>query len=357
MAVADTLINLFPSVTGSAILLWDVALVLVGLSLAGAWATWSHHRRRRDAVRLVAIHHGLTEDCARFVAQTLGHDGPDTVRMLLRTPPALRQRLTSELGAITRPEWAARFATQAAALAGAMRLREPTYPSAPLLFEEVELRDPQDERTPAVRGWVVQVDDARLAVVSPARCPWPVRKDLLMVRVHDADHEPVFVTLLLRPMPGAPEWVLDHEFDYSGPDRRRTRRQACQIPAWTFASSAGTYALRTRLQLDQPVDMESLRRLPGWGERHQVVVEDISVDGARLSVTHCTDRGDRFYIALSRSDGTIAALPLVEVISARVCNDGRLLGVRFCALRSRERNLIAEYAETADLHADDPVAG
>lgn len=188
MAVADTLINLFPSVTGSAILLWDAALVVGALSLAGGWATWAHRHRRRDAVRLAAIHHGLTEDSARFVARTLGGDGPDTVRMLLRTPLALRQRLTSELGAMVRPEIAARFATQAAALAGALRLREPTYPSAPLLFEEIELRDPQDGAAPPVRGWVVQVDDARLAVVSPAPCPWPVRKDLLMVRVHGSPY-------------------------------------------------------------------------------------------------------------------------------------------------------------------------
>ena len=176
-----------------------------------------------------------------------------------------------------------------------------------------------------------------------------MRKDLLLVRPQSPGSEPVLVTLLLRPMPGSPEWVLDHEFDYSGPDRRKTRRVGCQIPAWTFASSAGTYALRARLQLDQPVDMESLRRLPGWSERHQVMVEDISADGARLSITFGLDRGDRFYIALSRADGTIAALPLVEVVSCRPCADEqRLIGVRFCALRSRERDLLAEYAGTAD---------
>ncbi|MCB9898320.1 MAG: PilZ domain-containing protein [Planctomycetes bacterium] len=348
MAVAESLINLFPRVTGAGDALTDVALVLGGLSLAGGWAAWAHRRQRHESVRLVAVHHGLTEEDARFVIEVLGRDGPEAVRTLLRAPMALRQRLASELGRSHRLAGASRFAARAASLAGALRLRDSRFPCAPRLFEEVELRDPQDA-APPVRAWVVQVDEERLAVVSTATCTWPVRKDLFLVRVQTEGADPVLVTLLLRPMPGSPEWVLEHEFDWSGSDRRRERRVGCQIPAWSFASSAGTYALRARLQLDQPVDMESLRRLPGWSERHQVVVEDISADGARLSATHCLERGDRFYVALSRPDGTIAALPLVEVVSCRPCgDDGRLVGVRFCALRSRERDLLAEYAGTPD---------
>ena len=61
---------------------------------------------------------------------------------------------------------------------------------------------------------------------------------------------------------------------------------------------------------------------------------------------HTVARGDHFYLVLSQADGSVSALPLTEVVSVRSTEDGKaILGTRFCAVRLKERMIIADYAD------------
>ena len=328
----------------------DLGLAGGGLALAGTGlAAWTR-RQRKAAVRLELSRHGLTPEATDLLAERLVRDGADAARMLLANPQGLRQRLAHELSQVRRLEEARDVADRCAQVCDGLRMRVPPYPAAPLLFEEVLLRDEEDPSADPVPAWVTRVEDERLALASPAPCPWPVRRDLLLERPTSGEAA-VHVSLLMRPSQGSPEWIVDHDFDYGGPERRAARRHRARtrIAAWAFPCTAGAYTLRARLQQDEPVDTESLRRLRGWPERKPVEIQDLSSDGCRLSLSGDVCVGERFYVALSHSDGTIAALPLAEVVSVRVGPDDDLLaGMRFRAVRLKERLLLADFAASLD---------
>ena len=64
-------------------------------------------------------------------------------------------------------------------------------------------------------------------------------------------------------------------------------------------------------------------------------------------------RGERFYLVLSNADGSVEALPLTEIVSIRSGEHGRLMaGVRFCAVRMKERLILSDYAQTASTAPD-----
>lgn len=344
------LIDLLPMGLGALGAAADIGLAGGGLALAGTGvAAWTR-RQRKLAVRLEVARRGLTPDASELLTDMLCRDGAQAARLLLANPEGLRQRMAHELSRARREDDARDLAGRAAQVCDGLRMRVPPFPSVPLLFEEVRLRDDENGEASDVTGWVTRVEDERLAVVTPDECPWPVRRDLVLERP-GSDEPGVPVSLLMRPSPGSPEWVLDHEFDYVGHERRSSRRHApkTRIAAWAFPCTAGAYTLRSRLQQDEPVDTESLRRLRGWTERKPVEIEDVSSDGCRVSVTTEASVGDRYYIALPHSDGTIAALPLAEVVSVRAGRqDDLLLGMRFRAVRLKERLLLADFAASLD---------
>jgi hypothetical protein len=136
------------------------------------------------------------------------------------------------------------------------------------------------------------------------------------------------------------------DFQTSGLDRRCATRRGGRREGGTLPTTAGAYTLRGRLQGGEPLRHDTLEKLEAWPRRQPVVIEDFSCDGARLVVEHDGRKGDHFYLVLSTVDGSLAALPLVEVVSARPDEDGRsVLSTRFCAVRLKERNILADYAQ------------
>ena len=54
-----------------------------------------------------------------------------------------------------------------------------------------------------------------------------------------------------------------------------------------------------------------------------------------------------FALVLSELDGHVAALPLAEVVSVREAEeDVTIAGTRFCAVRLKERVILADYARS-----------
>lgn len=345
MAPLQTAINLFPPLAAQLQAIVDVGLVTAGVGGAVVLSVWLRGCHRRETVRLQARARGLSPVSADLLARVLGPEGGETARALLRSPELLRQRLATDLGRQRSHEAAARFARTAAAVADELRLSLPPFENAPRLFAPLLLTDPDDGEAAPVHGWVVAVDEGHLTIVSPAPCEWPVRRDLLAA---PPGGEPFTVTLVLRPMPGCSEWVLAHELVGAGINRRSARRFPCRIAAWTLPTTAGTFALRARLQGGEPLDAEALRRLECWPRRHAATVEDLSADGARVVLDHDVKRGDRFYVVLADDEGQISALPLAEVVSVRDGDKGRLVaGTRFCAVRMKERVVLADFAQAA----------
>ena len=193
-------------------------------------------------------------------------------------------------------------------------------------------------------------------LVSPEACPWPARHDIRMERTEKRT-EALVVNLQLRPMPGNREWVVGLDYQTNGLDRRCATRHGCSVAAWTLPTTAGAYTLRGRLQDGETLDRTALEKLEAWPRRQSVVIEDFSCDGAKLVMESEGRKGDHFYLVLERPDGSIAALPLVEVVSVRPDDAGRSqLGTRFCAVRLTERNILADYAQEVSSSTPLPAA-
>lgn len=345
MAVLDTLINLFPGVTASLQIVKDLAVLGGGVVLTGIGVAWFKRFQLRQAVILEARGRGLSIDSAELLARCLWREGPELTRDLMRSTDSMRARLASELGSFRHTDAAERFAVRAARIMEELRVRGASYEGAPLLFEKVVLTDPMQEQIDTRTAWVVEIDDEDIHLVCAESCNWPVRHDLHLAR-SEAEQNPMLVNLLLRPMPGNREWVVSHDFASSGVDRRHAVRRDCNIEAWTLPTTAGAYTLRGRLQDGAALEPCNLEKLEAWPRRQRVIIQDISCDGARLSVDHPVTRGDHFYLVLSQPDGAVSALPLTEVVSVRDDEQGlTILGTRFCAVRLKERVVIADYAE------------
>lgn len=347
MAVLDSLINHIPGVAASLAFVRDLAILGGGVVSAGMALAWFKRLQMRAGVALEAHARGLSDESACFLGKLLWREGSDEARELLRSPEALQTRLAQELSRFRYQDSAVRFAEQAGALMSELRLRTPLCNRAPLLFERVHLVDPADQDGAPLTAFVVGVDEENITLTSPNRCPWPVRHQLAL-RHTEGCQSHVDVTLILRPMPGNREWVLGHDLLGDQPDRRRAERRPCSIEAWALPTTAGAYTLRGRLQEGEELERCALERLESWDRRFRVVIEDISGDGARLSADSEIQRGDHFYLVLPREDGALAALPLTEVVSVRTEDDGKsVLGTRFCAVRMKERMVLADYAAEA----------
>ncbi len=346
VAVLDTLINLFPGAVASLQFVKDLAVLGGAVALTGIGLAWLKRLQLRQAVALEARGRGLSEGSADFLANVLWREGPDAARDMLRSTDSVRARLTRELASFRHAEAAAEFAEKAAKFMDELRVRDPAFEDAPLLFEKVLLSSVSEGGSP-LEAYVVQIDDANLHLISSSECPWAVRNEMNLERTEKRS-EPLVATLKLRPMPGNREWVVSLDFQINGLDRRRATRKECRIEAWTLPTTAGAYTLRGRLQDGEPLDCSALEKLEAWPRRQPVVIEDFSCDGARLLVEHDGRKGDHFYLVLTDPNGCLAALPLVEVVSARSGDEGRsLLGTRFCAVRLKERNVLADYAQQA----------
>jgi hypothetical protein len=358
VAVLDSLINLFPGVAASLQFVKDLAVLSLAVALTGMGLAWLKRAQLRQAVALEARGRGLSDLTASFLADLLWREGPDSTRDLLRSTDSIRSRLARELASLRQFESATRFAEQAAELMKEMRVREPAFEGAPLLFEKVSLSGEPDSDgaadAPGLTAFVVEIDEGNLHLASTVSCPWQVRQELHLTRT-EKRAESLVTTLKLRPMPGNREWVVSLDFQINGLDRRCATRRGCRIEAWTLPTTAGAYTLRGRLQGGEALHSETLEKLEAWPRRQPAVIEDFSCDGARLVVEHEGRKGDHFYLVLTTTDGSLAALPLVEVVSARSEEDGRsVLSTRFCAVRLKERNILADYAQNTATLSEAP---
>ena len=136
-------------------------------------------------------------------------------------------------------------------------------------------------------------------------------------------------------------------------NRRAAVRVPCALPAALLPESGDCQPLRERLIAEGRLDADELRVSRAWTERHAVTVADLSPDGAKLLTPHPAELRQRFHLALRRPDGTVVALPLLEVVSCTLDGAGRhALGTRFLHLRIRERLALAEFVrETARAEA------
>lgn len=354
MAVLDSVINLFPGVAASLQFVKDLAVLGGAVALTGTGLAWLKRAQLRHSVALEAHGRGLSELSAAFLAGITWREGPETVRDLLRSTDSIRARLARELSSYRAADAACRFAEQSARLMNELHVRDPAFESAPLLFEKVLLTNGSGGEP--LTAFVVAIEEGNVHLVSPAICPWQVRQEVQLERT-EKRADPLMVTLKLRPMPGNREWVVALDFQTNGLDRRCATRRGCHIEAWTLPTTAGAYTLRGRLQLGEPLEPCTLEKLEAWPRRQSVVIEDLSCDGARLVVEHVGRKGDHFYLVLATGDGSLAALPLVEVVSARSDEDGRsVLSTRFCAVRLKERNILADYAQQTALASEAPSA-
>ena len=347
MAVLDTLINLFPGVAASLQFVRDLSVLGGAVALTGIGLAWLKHAHLRQTVALEARRRGLSELSAEFLATVTWREGPEAVHHLLRSTNSIRARLARELGSFSDQQVASRFAVQAARLLEELKVRKSALEGVPRLFEKVLISGGPGDNTLPVFAYLVEIEEDDLHLISPAPCPWQDRHEMYIQRT-ETSGEPLVVTLKLCPTRSNREWVASLDFRASGLDPRRATRHRCRMNAWTLPTTAGAFTLRGRLQSGQPLSLKALENLEAWPRRQTVVIEDISSDGARLVAKHDGREGDHFYLALSTTDGSLTALPLAEVVSARQGESGCfVLNTRFCAVRLRERNLLADYAQQA----------
>lgn len=324
-----------------------VALVLLAgpLVMGAAVLSLLRRRRRRRAVAARGAGHGLSPPEAEFLGRLLAAAGPDAAEALLRDPGALRRRLADALREARDDAAAARLATQAASLLAELQPGAPAFPGAPAPFAALRVFDPADARTPAVPAWLVAADERSLMLVSRAECPWPARRVLHVAAAGEAGRGAAFeVQLLLRPAYPTWQWVLTHRQVDIVTNRRAAVRVPCRLPTFILPDGGDAPRLRERLLRDEPLDADALRLSEAWARRHEATVLDLSADGARLALAHEVTPRQRCHVVLRRGDGSVAALPLAEVVSVTREVDGSLrAGTRFVNLRLRERMRMAEF--------------
>ncbi len=354
MSTPGMFINLFPALVA----LFRSAAVLVlaagGVALLGVLAARLLRSRREEAVRRLAAERGLSTGGGAFLGRVFRNEGAATAGFQLDTPDLLRQRLATAIMHRRAGEDAARCAAEASALLDELSLRRAAFDGAPRPYDRLVLRDAADPTARSVTVFVTAVDERSLSVVSPQTCPWPVRRDLLVTP--GAGGQPFSAALLLRPVPPGFLWVLTHDLVDVITNRRSAVRVPCRIQTFCLPDSGDPLLLRERLQRDEPLDAETLRRSRGWSQRRAVTVLDISPDGARLAVEHQVSLHQRLHLVLAGRDGGVAALPLAEIVSLTHADDGTVhVGARFVGVRLRERLRLAELARAEG--ARTPVPG
>lgn len=328
----------------------DLALLggIALLVLAGA--LYSFHRRGalRRAVAARARGMGLSAEASVLVASLFQAEGPDAAEAMLHEPEALRRRLARELRAARDDEAARRLASAAAVLFAELQPDEP-FPGAPAPFTELRLYDPADPAVPDLRAYVLAIDERSLLLASRADCPWPARRTLHAVPHGARAAQAVELSLMLRPAYPSWEWVLTHRLVGQVTNRRSAVRVPCRLDTVILPDGDGAPALREALLRDEALDEAALRRSTPWARRTEATVLDLSSDGARLTLRHELRVRQRFHLALRRPDGTLAALPLAEIVSVVAAEDGTLrAGARFVTLRLRERLRLAEFVRAME---------
>ncbi len=364
MATPSLRINLFVAAPACLLLLagvpaggpapmTEIGLVALGALLLAAGALWSFRRRavRRNDVAARARAAGLSGDTAVQLGRLFESDGPDAAEALLAEPEALRRRLARALREARDDEAARRLAALAARLVAELH-PAPPFPGAPAPFSELRLWDPADPRTPDVPAFVLAADERSLLLTSRADCPWPARRTLRAAPPAARGVAPVELRLLLRPAYPSFEWVVTHQLVGHVANRRAAVRVPCRLDAVLLPDGDDAPALRARLLRDEAVDESALLLASAWARRNDVTVLDLSADGARLALQHEVRPGQRFHLALRRADGTLAALPLAEVVSVNRTEDGGLrVGARFVTVRLRERLRLAEFVRGVERQA------
>jgi hypothetical protein len=339
------LINLFPALVAAfqasaAMLLLGGASLIVGC-LASRWL----RVRREETIRAAGAAAGLSGASAAFLGRVFKRDGIETAEFQLRAPELLRQRLAACIAQRRSGDDGAGYAESARALLDELGHRRAAFEGAPRPFDQLMLRDAADPTARSVTAFVTAVDERNLTLISRQPCPWAVRRDLLVSPV--AGGEAFGAALLLRPMPPGYEWVLTHDLVDVITNRRNSVRVPCRIETFVLPDTGDPLMLRERLQQDETLDAETLRRTRGWTQRHAVTVLDLSTDGARLQVEHTVTLHERLHLVLTGEDGEVLALPLTEAVSLAHGDDGAvLIGCRFVGVRLKERLRLAGLVRT-----------
>jgi len=302
-----------------------VALVAGG-GLGAAIASWVRGRRRIALVDAIASEHGLSEASRRHLLTLFGH------RLAGRAVDQIATVGTQRLLDALDDE-------EAAAEARAMRrlLFEFERPSGELaLFDTLVLFDVHDADSPLeVRGWVTQLDEQVVHVVSRAPCPWDYGKELF-ARV---GRRAFPVCMLMPPSRGDPTWILSHTLGTEGATRRAHERVRCRLEATLLPV---TPELERLLESEPVPAWERLMRTRSWARRHAVTVIDISVEGLGLRATWDVRRGDAYFLVIVRGDA-VRLVPRVEIMSVRRVGSGRLVaGARVRGTTVELRRRLAE---------------
>ncbi len=349
MAIPGDIINLFPP---AGAIPPQAALVLLAVGLLTALAlgvNFTVRVRRRRSIRRRAVGRGLCPESAQLVARLLHGENARTAIIALRSAPLLRERLVAAFKRCKRAGDAERFADASRRLLAELDAAEPGFPGAPLPFDVISLTAAQEPDSPVIAGWIVQIDDRSLSVVTFRRCPWPIRTELVVTR-RDAEAAPFRAVLLLRPVPGGEHWVVSHDLARHLENRRRSERIPVSIRTWALPMGERLTELRDRLRYGDRVDLPRLRKAQSWARRHNITIDDLSPDGAQMTADHEVARGQRFHLVIPHAHRaeTVIALPLAEVVSVRSGPGGRLVaGMRFCAMRMKERTALADYVRAA----------
>lgn len=340
MSTPGMLINLFPALVAAfrasvALLLLGGVTLIVG-SLASRWL----RVRREETVRAMGAAAGLSDASAAFLGRVFQRDGAETASFQLRAPDLLRQRLAACISQRRSGDDAASYAESARALLDELGQGKAAFEGAPRPFEQLVLRDAADPTERSLTAFVIAADERNLTLISRHECPWPVRRDLLVSPL--AGGEAFGAALLLRPVPPGFEWVLTHDLVDIITNRRNAVRVPCRIETFVLPDTGDPLLLRERLQKDETLDAEALRRTRGWTQRHAVTVLDLSTDGARLQVEHTVTLHGRLHLVLTGEDGDVLALPQAEAVSLAHGDDGSVLvGCRFVGVRLKERLRLA----------------
>ena len=305
-------------------------LLVAGSGLGAAIASWRRGLARIDRVNVLAGAHGLSDVSRRHLLTIFGH--------------RLAGSAADQIAAVGTQRLLDAFSDgEATAEARAMRrlLFEFERSSGTVaLFDEVAVFDMSDEDSPVeARGWVTQIDEQVLHVVSRANCPWDYGSDL-HARVGSRTFA---VRMLMPPSPGDPTWILSHALGATGAARRAHERVECRLEATVLPVAPEIERL---LAAVPSPSWDDLRRTKSWARRRAATVVDVSVEGVGLRVGWDVRRRDSYFLAIVAA-GVVRLVVRIEVMSVRRTGSRLVAGARVRGTNVDSRRLLAQLVRDA----------
>lgn len=305
-------------------------LLVAGGAVAAAVTSWRRGRARIARVNALARTHGLSDGSRRHLLTIFGH--------------RLAGSAADQIAAVGTQRLLDAFSDDDAATeARAMRrlLFEFERPAGSVAtFDAIAVFDLSDEDSPVeVHGWVTQIDEQVLHVVSRAGCPWHYGAEL-HARVGSQTFR---VRMLMPPSPGDPTWILSHALGAAGAARRAHERVECRLEATVLPVAPEIERL---LEALPSPGWDDLRRTRSWARRRAATVVDVSVEGVGLRVGWDVRRGDSYFLAIV-SAGAVHLVVRIEVMSVRRTGSRLVAGARVRGTNVDSRRLLSQLVRDA----------